>query len=161
MSYRADKLGDGRTDGRTDGQTQATTIPEGQYWPRVKTRWKFWQMRLTDETKICESYSISWLFLESSSQHKSFEFNFQLLVIISNFIITITMLLKCIQNLHERTSFAHYKNRKSVQNMRHLKASTLTFAYLSSVIDYGSSFRKQFIMNFNWNLVTNPWFAKR
>ena len=26
-----------RTDGRTDGQTQATTIPEGQYWPRVKT----------------------------------------------------------------------------------------------------------------------------
>ena len=27
MSYRADKLGDGRT--------QATTIPEGQYWPRV------------------------------------------------------------------------------------------------------------------------------
>ena len=26
------------TDGQTDGQTQATTIPEGQYWPRVKTR---------------------------------------------------------------------------------------------------------------------------
>ena len=25
-----------RTDWRTDGQTQATTIPEGQYWPRVK-----------------------------------------------------------------------------------------------------------------------------
>ena len=24
------------TDGLTDGQTQATTIPEGQYWPRVK-----------------------------------------------------------------------------------------------------------------------------
>ena len=35
MSYRADKLGDGRTDRRTDGQTQATTIPGGQYWPRV------------------------------------------------------------------------------------------------------------------------------
>ena len=32
MSYRTDKLGDGRT----DGQTQATTIPEGQNWPRVK-----------------------------------------------------------------------------------------------------------------------------
>ena len=31
MSYHADKL----VDGRTDGQTQATTIPEGQYWPRV------------------------------------------------------------------------------------------------------------------------------
>ena len=27
-------------------------------------------MRLTDETKICESYSISWLFLESSSKQK-------------------------------------------------------------------------------------------
>ena len=25
-----------RTDWRTDGQTQATTIPEGQNWPRVK-----------------------------------------------------------------------------------------------------------------------------
>ena len=24
------------TDGLTDGQTQATTVPEGQYWPRVK-----------------------------------------------------------------------------------------------------------------------------
>ena len=33
MSYRADKLGDGRT----DGWMQATTIPEGQYWPQVKT----------------------------------------------------------------------------------------------------------------------------
>ena len=29
---------DGRTDRRTDGRTQATTIPEGQYWPRVKIR---------------------------------------------------------------------------------------------------------------------------
>ena len=27
---------DGRRDGRTDGQTQATTIPGGQNWPRVK-----------------------------------------------------------------------------------------------------------------------------
>ena len=27
-----------RTDWRTDGRTQATTIPEGQYWPRVKIR---------------------------------------------------------------------------------------------------------------------------
>ena len=26
-----------RTDGLTDGQAQATTIPEGQNWPRVKT----------------------------------------------------------------------------------------------------------------------------
>ena len=29
---------DGRTDGHTDRQTQATTIPEGQNWPRVKTQ---------------------------------------------------------------------------------------------------------------------------
>ena len=28
---------DWRTDGHTHRQTQATTIPEGQYWPRVKT----------------------------------------------------------------------------------------------------------------------------
>ena len=27
---------DARTDGRTHRQTQATTIPEGQNWPRVK-----------------------------------------------------------------------------------------------------------------------------
>ena len=43
MSYRADKQvltahTDGRTDGHTDRQTQATTIPEGQNWPRVKNR---------------------------------------------------------------------------------------------------------------------------
>ena len=37
MSYRADKLViDARTDRHTHRQTQATTIPEGQYWPRVK-----------------------------------------------------------------------------------------------------------------------------
>ena len=37
MSYRADKLMiDARTDTHTHRQTQATTIPEGQYWPRVK-----------------------------------------------------------------------------------------------------------------------------
>ena len=29
---------DGRTDGRTHRQMQATTIPEGQNWPRVKTK---------------------------------------------------------------------------------------------------------------------------
>ena len=41
MSYRADKLViDGHTDTHT--HTQATTIPEGQNWPRVKTIWKKW-----------------------------------------------------------------------------------------------------------------------
>ena len=43
MSYCADKPvidthTDTRTHGHTDTQTQATTIPEGQNWPRVKTR---------------------------------------------------------------------------------------------------------------------------
>ena len=39
MSYRADKLViDARTDTHIDRQTQATTIPEGQNWPRVKRK---------------------------------------------------------------------------------------------------------------------------
>ena len=38
MSYRADKhVVTAHTDGHTDRQTEATTIPEGQNWPRVKT----------------------------------------------------------------------------------------------------------------------------
>ena len=37
MSYRTDKLViDGHTDTHTHIHTQATTIPEGQNWPRVK-----------------------------------------------------------------------------------------------------------------------------
>ena len=90
-------------------------------------------MRLADEpeTQIRESYSISWLFLISSAQHKGFEFSIQLIVIISILIITITLLLKCIRSLHERSSFciAYYKNDESVQNMGQLKASTLTLVY--------------------------------
>ena len=64
-------------------------------------------MRLTDEseTKIRESYSISCLFLISGSQHNSFEFSIQLLVIISNVFIKLTLLPKCTQSLHERPSF--------------------------------------------------------
>ena len=98
--------------------------------------WKSWKMRLTDENKIRESYSISWVFLVSRSQHKSFEFSIQLLVIISNLIITILMLLKDIQNLHERPSFGitHHKNHESVQNLRQLKPSTLTLFYWGSAI---------------------------
>ena len=41
LAWTGDELTRGqtwwRTDWRTDGRTQATTIPEGQYWPRVKT----------------------------------------------------------------------------------------------------------------------------
>ena len=47
---RTNLVTDGRTDWRLDGQTQATTIPEGQYWPRVKRScWMFsaFQMRLS------------------------------------------------------------------------------------------------------------------
>ena len=40
LAWTGDELSRGqtwwRTDWRTDGRTQATTIPEGQYWPRVK-----------------------------------------------------------------------------------------------------------------------------
>ena len=49
LAWTGDELSRGqtwwRTDGLTDGRTQATTIPEGQYWPRVtkhsKTRTYF------------------------------------------------------------------------------------------------------------------------
>ena len=40
LATTGDELSRGQTwwqmDGRTDGQTQATKIPKGQYWPRVK-----------------------------------------------------------------------------------------------------------------------------
>ena len=42
LAWTGDELSRGqtwwRTDGLTNGQTQATTIPEGQYWPRVKMK---------------------------------------------------------------------------------------------------------------------------
>ena len=48
LAWTGDELSRGqtwwRTDGRTDGRTQATTIPEGQYWPRVKMS----EMEMTD-----------------------------------------------------------------------------------------------------------------
>ena len=47
LAWTGDELSRGqtwwRTDWRTDGQTQATTIPEGQYWPRVKNRQVKWK----------------------------------------------------------------------------------------------------------------------
>ena len=36
LVWTGDKLSRAQTWWRTDEQTQATTIPEGQYWPRVK-----------------------------------------------------------------------------------------------------------------------------
>ena len=47
LAWTGDELSRGqtwwRTDGRRDGQTQATTIPEGQYWPRVtRLVWTIW-----------------------------------------------------------------------------------------------------------------------
>ena len=42
LAWTGDELSRGQTwwrmDWRTDGQTQATTKPEGQYWPRVKMK---------------------------------------------------------------------------------------------------------------------------
>ena len=52
MNYRTDKLMiDGHTDTHTytHTHTQATTIPEGQNWPRVKTWFKF----VTCDKNIC------------------------------------------------------------------------------------------------------------
>ena len=37
LAWTGDELSRGQTWWRTDGRTQATTIPEGQYWPQVKT----------------------------------------------------------------------------------------------------------------------------
>ena len=111
-----------------------------------KMHWKPWQIRITDKAEIKprESYSISWLLLVSSFQHKSFEFIIQLLVSISNLIITITMLLKCIQSLHERPSFgiAHYTVLRIMNLFKtwQLKASTLTLI--------------KCLRSFNWNHVT-------
>ena len=118
-----------------------------------KMHWKPWQMRITDEseTKTCESYSISWLFLVSSSQQKSFEFIIQLLVIISNFIITITMLLKCIQSLHERPSFgiAHYT---VIIAMNLFKVWQLALS--QSYIQDSRAHIANILWAFNWNHVT-------
>ena len=36
LAWTGDELSRGQTWWRTDRRTQATTIPEGQYWPRVK-----------------------------------------------------------------------------------------------------------------------------
>ena len=57
LAWTGDELSRGqtwwRTDGLTDGRTQATTIPEGQYWPRVKTNYL---------------HNKSWLFQEGSHE---------------------------------------------------------------------------------------------
>ena len=59
-------------------------------------------MTLTDESeaKIRESCSISLL-------KTNIEFSIQLLVIMSNLIITITRLLNCIHSLHEKLLVLH------------------------------------------------------
>ena len=59
LAERGDELSRGqardwRTDGHTDRQTQATTIPEGQNWPRVKKLIK--NNNLDQEVKKMESH---------------------------------------------------------------------------------------------------------
>ena len=44
-----------RTDGHTDRQTQATTIPEGQNWPRVKMHLQFISFLHTNMTQVFET----------------------------------------------------------------------------------------------------------
>ena len=55
---------DGRTDGLTDGQTQETTIPKGQYWPRVKTGRYLEFKHSKFEATQCE-LKITYSFIES------------------------------------------------------------------------------------------------
>ena len=43
LAWTGDELSRGQTWWRTEGRTQATTIPEGQYWPRVKIYQKWYQ----------------------------------------------------------------------------------------------------------------------
>ena len=80
---RTNLVTDGRTDWRTDGQTQATTIPGGQNWPRVKRHQspitgllveKVIGDQLIPDTKVinAESVSMSWRHngkLEQSSRN--------------------------------------------------------------------------------------------
>ena len=49
---------DGRTDGHTDRQTQATTIPEGQNWPRVKMLVRYSRSGVECVSKIKSNFSI-------------------------------------------------------------------------------------------------------
>ena len=54
----------GRTDGRTHRQTQATTIPEGQNWPRVKMSISVRCLRcqyLKDITRNFAMHAIHWM----------------------------------------------------------------------------------------------------
>ena len=57
---RTDLVTDG--DWRTDGQTQATTIPKGQYWPRVKNAYS---------APFSHWFSVGWMCLWREYQHKN------------------------------------------------------------------------------------------
>ena len=59
----------GRTDGLTDGRTQATTIPEGQYWPRVKSYPSIW---LSSIVSISIWILIRWIAACAPSDAKHF-----------------------------------------------------------------------------------------
>ena len=58
LAWTGDELSRGQTcDRRTDGRTQATTIPEGQYWPRVKndmSKVKALKQNMIDEWPSCK-----------------------------------------------------------------------------------------------------------
>ena len=78
LAWTGDELSRRQTWWRTDGQTQATTIPEGQYWPRVKMDKKshrknkncnnlqpIWLQFMAG--RICKQRNISFLVLNKSS----------------------------------------------------------------------------------------------
>ena len=61
LAWTGDELSHGQTWWRTDGRTQATTIPEGQYWPRVKNVWCSWfpSKGTANGTTYCIKYFVN------------------------------------------------------------------------------------------------------
>ena len=60
LAWTGDELSRGQTWWRTDGRTQATTIPEGQYWPRVKTE-------IYDDVIKWKHFSRHWPFVRGNN----------------------------------------------------------------------------------------------
>ena len=61
LAWTGDELSRGQTWWRTDGRTQATTIPEGQYWPRVKMHLGY--LHIIPELIISKHhFRLAWIF---------------------------------------------------------------------------------------------------
>ena len=62
LAWKVDELSRGQTWWRADGRMQATTIPEGQYWPRVKMNPVCKELNLSSQNvsdcALCHSWPI-------------------------------------------------------------------------------------------------------